>query len=278
MAEPNGPIRDELEPAMDDAALERVWRRLDAPPAPARGVSGWIAAAAAAALVLLLVGAWQAMAPAPQPARPATTAPSPRVDEPPNERPSVAPPARPAPMPAAGVERAQPPAPTPIDSSAPARRQPPRPAPTARPNRPLDGPMDVPLDTPRPAPVPAVDPITVALAAAPTDLDAAARSLLATVRDPAAPGDADLDGVLALSATLREDRGAPQVSAAVLEAALSDGLPPTAPIYVALSDAWAAAGEPERAARAARRALRASPDGPDADRMRRRAVPRNAPR
>ncbi len=256
------PIGRELTPA-DDAALERIWRRLETAPPPrafswAAGVGIAATAAVAVALVYGLVAATpgpkdEAVGTVPSPSassslKPATANPAPRMPHTPplnvipteSETPAPRTPARPrlAPPPPAL------PVPTPT-ASAPTAPAPVVPAPDLAPP---DG---------RASPTP---PASVARRVVdrlgPTDAGSAA--LLAEARDAAATD-------------------APR-GAAIAEAGLAAGIPPSAPLYVLISDGWAAAGERARAARAARAALRAAPDGPHAPRMRQRALPDLRPR
>lgn len=238
---PERPIKDELEPAFERDAVERVWQRLDAPPEPG-GISRplpWLAVAALA--VLVAVALWPTPEPEapPRPTPPSVGGgpPSPSVEAPPIEPPPVEPP----PVEPPPVE--PPPAPPP--------RAPSRVVPSPEPPPVGPGPSAAPREVGDPAEPP-------------------------TAERPPAESERERRAELLAEARALLDRD-PRRAAAFLEER-GERAGDRAEYYALLSDAWHAAGEPERARRAARRALRADPDGADAGRMRQRTVPMAAPK
>lgn len=252
------PIRDELRPPLDDAALDRVWGRLEARRRRRPAVALALAAGAAGVL------AWQ-LWPAPPVAVPAIgLRAAPPVRAPAAVGPPTSPAERaPAPGSAARVDTLDP-------APAPARRPPREDRRAVRPPDPGSRPAsDGTDDTDATDAIPRSDAIGETPGPAP-DAIAAALGLVERGEPTAALAALrDRPPLPTARALLAEQ---PALAAALLQDALDRGHPPGPAIDVLLADAYAAAGDRPRASRAARRALRAAPDGPDAPRMRHLAV------
>lgn len=247
------PIAQELVSA-DPDAIERIWRRLEQP-APSRGRSwatGVAVGAAAVVAMALVYGLLTANAPPPSKASPAAVAEA--------ARPTIEP-AQPATGSLASTDTAHGSQSGSPPTASPRVRHPRKPS--AEEAAPSVGAL---------MPPPSNETATDRAPVVPTPVDETVRAL-AERHGPTAAGSVAL-----LEAARQVARHDPPRGARIAEAGLAAGLPSSAALYVLISDGWAAAGERARAARAARAALRAAPDGPDAARMRQRALPDLSPR